>query len=164
MRKVIIALTALTLATAPIVAHEYVEDEKKIAEPGIGIGRETIVSEPSENLVSLGLFRLTAYCSCSDCCGVWAWSRPTDAYGNKIVYTSTGEIAEAGKTIAVDPSVIPYGTEVIIDGHTYVAQDCGGAIKENRIDVYFDDHEEALDFGVQYATVYVKEGWDNVQN
>lgn len=34
----------------------------------------------------------------------------------------------------------------------------GGAIKGNRIDVYFDDHSEALDFGVQYKEIYVKEG------
>jgi 3D (Asp-Asp-Asp) domain-containing protein len=52
--------------------------------------------------------------------------------------------------------VIPYRTEVIIDGHTYKAQDCGGAIKGNRIDVYFNNHQEALNFGVQYKEVFVK--------
>ena len=93
---------------------------------------------------SLGQFKLTAYCPCSKCCGKWAGG-----------ITSTGAMAKANHTIAVDPSVIPYGTKVIIDGQTYVAEDCGGAIKGHRIDIYFDTHSEALDFGVQYAEVYL---------
>ena len=43
----------------------------------------------------------------------------------------------------------------MINGEIYVAEDCGGAIKGNRIDVYHDTHSEALDFGVQYAEVYL---------
>lgn len=92
----------------------------------------------------LGEFKLTAYCPCAKCCGKWADG-----------ITSTGTTAVAGRTIAVDPKVIPYGTEVIIGGTTYIAEDCGGAIKGNRIDVYFDSHSEALKFGVQYADIYI---------
>lgn len=105
--------------------------------------------------VSLGEFRLTAYCSCSSCCGKWANNRPVDENGNEIVYGAIGERLQEGYSIAVDPSVIPYRTEVIINGYIYKAQDCGGAIKENRIDVYFEDHQAALNFGVQYTEVYV---------
>ena len=101
--------------------------------------------------VSLGNFKLTAYCSCEICCGKWANNRP-----NGIVYGAIGEELKEGYSIAVDPTVIPYRTEVIINGHTYKAQDCGGAIKGNRIDIYFEDHNEALAFGVQYAEVFVK--------
>lgn len=102
------------------------------------------ISEPV-NSNSLGVFTLTAYCPCSKCCGKWA---------NGI--TSTGVTATAGRTIAVDPKKIPYGTEVVINGHTYVAEDCGGAIKKNKIDIYFNSHEEALAFGRQRAEVFVK--------
>ena len=108
--------------------------------------------EPS--LVNLGEFKLTAYCSCSKCCGKWAYNRPVDENGNEIVYGSIGERLVAGTSIAVDPKVIPYGSEVIINGHTYIAHDTGGAIKGNRIDVYFDDHQEARNFAVQYAEVF----------
>jgi 3D (Asp-Asp-Asp) domain-containing protein len=90
------------------------------------------------------IFKLTAYCPCAICCG------KTDGV------TSTGVIATAGRTIAVDPEEIPYGSEVIINDHTYIAEDCGGAIKGNRIDIYFDTHQEALEFGVQYVEVEVK--------
>ena len=84
---------------------------------------------------------MTAYCPCSRCCG------KSDGI------TATGTRATAGRTIAVDPRQIPYGTKVIIDGHTYIAEDCGGGIKGNRIDVFFSSHQEALRFGVQYKEV-----------
>ena len=85
----------------------------------------------------------TAYCACVKCCG------KDDGI------TATGTKAKAGRTIAVDPSVIPYGTEVIINGHTYIAEDCGGAIKGDKIDVFFDTHEEALKFGRKQLAVKI---------
>lgn len=115
----------------------------------------TIVQDATGEWRNLGTYKLTAYCSCQICCGEYALNRPTDENGNPIVYTSTGAIAEAGTTIAVDPSIIPYGSKVKINGHTYIAQDCGGAIKGNRIDVYFDAHQDALQFGVQTAEVLI---------
>lgn len=103
-----------------------------------------IEAEPEE----LGEFRLTAYCACRKCCG----KDPGDfGYG----VTASGAVVEAGRTIAVDSSVIPLGSEIVIDGHTYVAEDTGSAIKGNCIDIYFDTHQEALNFGVQYADVYI---------
>ena len=106
--------------------------------------------------VSLGEFKLTGYCSCSVCCNGWANNRPVDENGNEIVYGAIGEELKEGYSIAVDPDVIPYRTEVIIDGNTYKAQDCGGAINGNRIDVYFENHQKALEFGVRYAEVFIK--------
>lgn len=93
---------------------------------------------------SLGEYVLTAYCSCSRCSGGW---------GSK---TAIGTTCKAGKTIAVDPKVIPYGTTVRINGKDYVAEDCGGGIKGKHIDIYFDSHSEALDFGKQKAEVFKK--------
>ena len=107
------------------------------------------VKEPE--LDSLGEFKLTAYCSCSSCCGIWNENRP-----NGIVYGAIGEELSENYSIAVDPNVIPYGTEVIINGHTYKAQDCGGAIDGHEIDIYMTNHDDALKFGVQYAEVFVK--------
>lgn len=117
---------------------------------------EVEVTEPEEetpNIISLGEFKLTAYCSCEKCCGKWALNRPIDENGNEIIYGASGERLTAGVSIAVDSSIIPYGTEVIINGKTYIAHDTGGAIKGNHIDVYFDSHEEAWNFGLQYAEV-----------
>lgn len=104
---------------------------------------------------SLGTFKLTAYCGCSKCCGQYANNRPVDENGNEIVYGSIGRVLRQGTSIAVDPNVIPYDTKVVINGHEYIAHDTGGAIKGNRIDVYFSNHQEALNFGVQYKEVFV---------
>ena len=111
------------------------------------------------NVSYLGEFKLTAYCPCTKCCGKWGANRPVDENGYTIVGTASGARAYANHTIAVDPSVIPYGTTVVIerDGvfYEYTAEDCGGAIKNKRIDVYFDSHSTACDFGVRYGNVYI---------
>lgn len=82
----------------------------------------------------------------------------TDAGCNDI--TATGTTVRVG-TVAVDPTVIPYGTRMFIvtnDG-TYVygigtAEDCGGAIVGNELDLYFDTDAECWEFGVKGCTVY----------
>ncbi len=95
-------------------------------------------------LTPLGTFRITHYCPCSICCGPWA---------NGI--TSSGVVAVTNHTIAVDPEQIPYGSKVVINGQVYVAEDCGGAIRENCIDIYVATHEEAESRGVFYTDVYL---------
>ena len=52
--------------------------------------------------------------------------------------------------------MIPLGSTIIINGQEYVAEDIGGAIKQNRVDIFFDDHDTALQFGVQYAEVKIQ--------
>lgn len=82
----------------------------------------------------------------------------TDAGCN--MTTATGTTVRIG-TVAVDPTVIPYGTRMFIvanDG-SYIygigtAEDCGGAIKNNRLDLYFPTDGECWVFGVRNCTVY----------
>jgi len=70
-------------------------------------------------------------------------------------YTYGGTYLRKG-IIAVDPTVIPLGTRVFIPGYGYaIADDIGGAIKGNRIDMAFASHNEAMDFGRQQVTVYI---------
>ena len=74
--------------------------------------------------------------------------------------TATGSTVHKG-TVAVDPRFIPYGTRMFIvanDG-SYVygvaeAEDCGGAIKRDRMDLYFPTHEECMAFGWRTCTIY----------
>ena len=56
-------------------------------------------------------------------------------------------------TVAADPDVLPMGTEIELDGHTYTVQDTGGAINGNRLDLYFDNHEDAMQWGVREKIV-----------
>lgn len=70
-------------------------------------------------------------------------------------YTYRGNVLRKG-LVAVDPSVIPLGTRLYIKGYGYaIADDVGGAIKGNRIDLAYDSRRDALDFGVQRVTVYI---------
>ena len=91
---------------------------------------------------SLGEFVITHYCACEKC--------TIDGDG----ITATGTKAASGRTIAADPDVLPIGSVVIIDGHTYTVEDVGGAIKGKRIDIFMDSHEEALKAGVRTAEVF----------
>lgn len=112
-------------------------------ENGVQIGTPVAASSDA-SLKPLGTFRITHYCPCSICCGPWA---------NGI--TSTGVTATTNHTIAVDPSQIPYGSQVVINGQVYVAEDCGGAIKTNCIDIYVATHAEGEAKGVYYTEVYL---------
>jgi 3D (Asp-Asp-Asp) domain-containing protein len=95
------------------------------------------------------VFTATAYCSCVKCCN----KNPSDKrYG----ITATGKVAQWG-TVAVDRNVINLGSRLRIGGFPYAtfrAEDVGGAIKGNHIDIWFPSHEEALSFGVKKMVVY----------
>lgn len=71
--------------------------------------------------------------------------------------TYTGTVPEVDRTIAVDPEVIALGSTVLIDGKEYIAEDTGGAIKGNIIDMFVGTEAESAAIGVRYAEVKVKE-------
>ena len=71
--------------------------------------------------------------------------------------TSTLVKPVVGRTIAVDPRVIPYGSRVYIPalGKTFIAQDCGGGIKGNRIDIFMATEREARKWGVRTIEIEI---------
>ena len=89
-------------------------------------------------------YKITAYCSCSKCCG--------KATGR----TASGTQATAGRTVAA-PSRFAFGTKLNIGGQIYTVEDRGGAIKGNKIDIYVNSHSAALQWGVRYLPVSVVE-------
>ena len=90
---------------------------------------------------SLGTFTITGYCGCAKCSGG----------SNR---TATGTIPTQGRTIAADPSVLPYGTQVVIGGVVYTVEDCGSGVNGNHIDIFFATHEQALAFGRRTMQVF----------
>lgn len=130
----------------------------------VDIAPDPVIHEPvvSANLAPIGEFTLTAYCPCETCCGIWALMRPSDENGEPIIYTASGELARPNFTVAVDPNVIPLGTEICIEGlGVFKAQDTG-AFSGNVIDIYFEDHDAALEFGRQTANVWEVYYYDGV--
>ena len=96
------------------------------------------------NATALGNYKLTFYDPCVSC------------NGNDQALTATGTTLTEGRTIAVDPSIIPLGSRVFIEGYgVFIAEDTGGAIKGNKIDIAVTTHERANELGVQYANVYL---------
>lgn len=92
----------------------------------------------------IGECRITAYC-----CEPY-----THVCGTGDGLTATGIPVTPG-IAAVDPSVIPLGTTLIIDGQRYLAADVGGAVKGHVVDLAVATHHEAADFGIQNAPVWI---------
>lgn len=115
----------------------------------VNLHTDTLINESDKvtNIIKedTDLYIVTAYCHCVKCCGK----------SNGI--TASGVKAVEGVTIAADTKVLPFGTKVIIDGNTYTVQDRGGAIRGNRIDIYFNSHEKALQYGKQLKEVIILE-------
>ena len=87
----------------------------------------------------LGRFKLTAYCSCSICCGKWSGGG-----------TASGTTPTPGRTIAM--AGVPFGTKLSINGQIYTVEDRGTAY--GHVDIFMGSHSEALSFGMRYADVY----------
>ena len=91
--------------------------------------------------------KVTHYCCCVKCCGK----------DDGITYS--GVKAVPGVTVAVDTSIIPLGSDVLVDYgdgiiNYYRADDTGSAIKGNKLDLCVSSHQEAINMGVRTATVY----------
>ena len=136
--SVLIIVFALLFA---ISCDAYVETEENLTttteEPTTVIITTTTTEVEYEEL---GTYRLTAYCACSSCCG------KSDGI------TASGTKAQAGRTIAASKQ-FSFGTQLLINGNTYTVEDRGN-FGSNTIDIYMDNHSDALNFGVQYEKVY----------
>ena len=93
--------------------------------------------------------RVTAYCPCKKCCGEWADG-----------VTSNGHVIKAGDRFVAADSRYKFGMEMMVKGYndskTVKVFDRGGAIKGNKLDVFFHTHQDALNWGVRYIDVKVR--------
>lgn len=134
------------LPTVTVFSEVCLPDAAPVVEP----------EEPENELIEAALLArshrldnmtVTHYDVCLKCCG------KLDGI------TASGVQATPDVTVAVDPAVIPLGSDVLVDYgdgeiHYYRADDTGGAIKGRHIDLCVSSHEEALQLGVRTATVY----------
>lgn len=114
----------------------------------IAASKATITDLKSDEheFVYLGDFKLTHYCTELEnhICGT----------GDGI--TSTGAPITAGRSIAVDQTIIPYGSQLYIEGYGYrIAEDCGETIQGRHIDIAVDSHEQALNMGTTTGGVWI---------
>ena len=121
--------------------------DERIEEP------EEPIEEPRLNQFENA--KITAYCICKKCCGK---DPDHPAYG----ITASGRTAEPYVSVAVDRSLIPLGSTVYIDYgdgevHQFRADDVGGSVKGEHIDVCYPDHQSARVHGVKTARVWWEE-------
>ena len=104
--------------------------------------------DKEEANVTVKEMQVTAYCACEKCCGRFADG----------ITASGMRIKEGDRFVAAD---MPFNSLVIVpqynDGKAVSVQDRGGAIKGNRLDVYFDTHQEALEWGRQNLMCVIME-------
>lgn len=152
-----LVLAGLTGCVALAISAKAVATEGPTTPPSSAItdngrlpGDDTPAQEPLrlDQAHVLEGVTITHYDVCSKCCG------KTDGI------TASGAHATPYSTVAVDPSVIPLGAELLVDYgdgaglRRYRAEDTGGAVKGNHIDLCVGSHAEALQLGRRTATVY----------
>jgi len=96
--------------------------------------------------ITIKRFRVTAYCPCKICCG------KTDGI------TASGHKIRPGDRFAAADRTIPFGTILDIPGYGKVpVLDRGGVIRGDSLDVFFDTHRQALNWGIKYLDVAIYE-------
>lgn len=99
--------------------------------------------DDGQNLTYLGTYFATGYCPGSCCCGEYATG-----------YTASGTLATEGRTVACN--TLPFGTQLLIDGHIYTVEDTGySPYGDAWLDIFFESHDSALAFGLRNVEVYL---------
>ncbi|MBO1264979.1 DUF348 domain-containing protein [Proteiniclasticum sp. SCR006] len=165
-----------------VVKQEGVKGEKKITkeityEDGVEVASvelsEEVIKEPVDKIVAVGtkVVQTVKKPSTSSIVASRGGAIPSSLSYSKAFtveatayaldgITATGTVprrVEGGwSTIAVDPRVIPYGTKVYVENYGYaIAEDTGGAIKGNRVDLYMNSVSAALNWGRRNVTIYI---------
>lgn len=92
----------------------------------------------------LGKFKTTAYCGCKNC-----------SKGSGLTYSGT--VPRQNHTISADIRLFPIGTQLMIGDTIYTVEDVGSGVVGNVLDLYFDSHQDAVNYGVQTVDVYAVE-------
>lgn len=140
-----------TNALAQLKEGESVQPQSAVEPPAVIA--EPLIAKAPESTGKTIIVTTTAYCPCVHCCGIWSAQHPSRIGTGYVQKTSSGAIPVAGRTIATDPDVIPYGSRVLINGHEYIAEDTGSGVNGYHIDIYFDSHDEARNWELQTTEV-----------
>ncbi|MNW28235.1 Cell wall-binding protein YocH precursor [compost metagenome] len=137
-----------------IIQNDLQEEVKKLKEQMKANQREVSVKPKSPQLLASKKPSRTSLQAAKTIRMVGTAYTANDAGMNGRGKTATGTHVKQGRTISVDPRVIPLGSKVYITSKSfpemngvYTAEDTGSAIKGNKIDVYYKTRKDALRFG-----------------
>jgi 3D (Asp-Asp-Asp) domain-containing protein len=135
--------------------QQFEQREKELMDADTKKMQESVKKQASEQWKTVKM-KVTAYCPCEVCCEQWA-KIPVSSGKRK---TASGHTIHVGDNFVAAPRIYPFGTEMVIEGYAggkaVKVEDVGGAIKGNKLDIYFDSHKTALIWGVRYVDVKVK--------
>ena len=114
---------------------------KKEIGPGVTPASDSVNANSAKKGKSLGIFTTSGYCGCEIC-----------SSGNGLTYSGTEP--QANHTISADITRFPIGTKLMINDIIYTVEDIGSSVTGNRLDIYYDTHEEALAHGVKQEEVF----------
>ncbi len=139
IKKIIISCLIITLCVISCCVIDKPNDKKETKT--IDGGR--IIN----HLEYQGEYNVTYYCACMKCCGKT----------NGI--TASGTHAKQGRTIATSDE-FEFGTKLLVEfadgsNETFTVEDRGGAIQDNRLDIYMNKHGDCLKKGRRVVNVYV---------
>lgn len=159
-RRAFLKAVALTAIGVSSCSHQ--SKEKEQGKTQVDLEKRPIEVKPVPTFRVIPM-KVTAYCSCSKCCGRFADG-----------ITASGYIIKNGDKFIAADKCYPFLTLMRVPGYSDGASilycrnygciaydgfvpvlDRGGAIKGNHIDVYFDSHQEALNWGVKYLDVVI---------
>ncbi|RKY13818.1 MAG: hypothetical protein DRP52_01770 [Planctomycetota bacterium] len=144
------ALPENPITPAQQTPRDSVEERQLIA----SLMKDVVVQTDYEKLAESGRWRVvqmrvTGYCPCSQCCGVFSDG-----------ITANNHHIQPGDTFVAADRSYRFWTEMVIPGYndsrSVRVMDRGGAIKGNRLDLFFHSHQQALNWGVQYLDVLIK--------
>lgn len=132
----------------------FVDPEQRLVadlmKDDINVAYEKMKAEDKEQWQIVRM-RVTGYCSCPKCCGKFSDGKTANCH----------RIRKGDVFVAAD-KYYPFGTEMIIPGYNKAKPvkvlDRGRVIKGNRLDLYFDTHQQAKKWGTKYLDVLVKTG------
>lgn len=171
MRKIIIgavlgsALTGMVLNTQNVELTKENEaqqielnrlgnevSELKLSNNQLKVENAQLYWEMNNKWTSLGEFKVTYYCPCEECSGIW---------GTTLAYPCDGSHkAKVNHSVAVDKNLIPIGSVLKINGKEFVAEDVGGAVVGKVIDIFVLTHEETLTQPFDRMEVFIKNEWN----
>lgn len=114
----------------------------KAAAVTLGVAPDGTISDQQLYQQSLGRFTTTGYCNCEKCSG-----------GHSLTYSGT--VPKSNHTLSADLDLFPLGTTLMINGVVYTVEDIGSSIEGRRLDIYYDEHAQALEHGMKAEEVFI---------
>lgn len=161
MKRIALIAAGLAVCVCSAICESEAEHTAPLPEalPAVEVKIEEFAENPNEEM-HIEQALLAQANVIKDCCVTYYCAEPYEHIcGMGLGITKSGRPLQPNHSVAVDPSVIPLGSQIMVDFgdgiiHYYFAEDVGGAVKGNHIDICLPTHAECFEQPHNTATVY----------